>query len=544
MALPKEPRQKMINIMYLVLMALLALEIPDTILNSFVVVNSGLTVTNKNYDEKNQASFGQFRFAMKNDPQKTGPYFKEAQIAQDASNKLCNYIDSVKHVLISEAERVPLKVADTMKLSHVENLGNEDVPTHFLINDAAKEDGSKGEAHKIKMRLNDFRKQMIDIVKKFNPKDTTVLNIGLLTPDEFSKVEGRKVNWEVYNYYATPVAAAITSLSHIQNDVKNTEATIVQYLLSQISAKDYKVSSFDPEIIPNSNYVLAGDSFKAKVFLSAVISTVQPTVCVGDYDSTGKKIGPNIDSTVNVKVRNGIGYYGIKTGAEGPVSLNGVIKVKDPQGNIKSYPFHTDYLVAKPAVVISPTQMNVFYIGVPNPVDISAPGVPADAIRPAFQGPGSISPAPGGKGHYIVRVTSGAGTNCHIGVSAAMPDGSHQNFPPQEFRIKAVPDPTCYVLNKKGNIRVPKVQLSLANTVFAKMDNFDFNLPYTVTSFQMVATVNGISKTFNATGQNFTPDMKRIMSELLPGSTIIIENVHCSSTAGARTIPGVTITIY
>lgn len=538
MALPQEPRQKMINIMYLVLMALLALEIPDTILNAFVVVNKGLAVTNKNYDEKNQASFAQFDFAMRNNPAKTKPYYDKAKLVKQWSSTLCSYIDSVKHVLIAEAEHLPLKSADTLKLSEVNNLGNEDIPTHFLINDAAAENGSKGEAHQIKMKLNEFRKNVINLVKQIRATDTTGLNIGLLTPDEFSKVEGRKVNWEVYNFYSTPLAAAITSLSHVQNDVKNTEATIVQYLLGSISANDFKFDKLISEVVPVSNYINLGDSFKAQLFVSAFSSTQKPKIYVGDVDTLTGKILGHVDS---INVSNGIGHYAIRTDHEGPVKFAGVIDIKAPDGTIKSYPFHSEYLVAKPAVVISPTQMNVFYIGVDNPVEISVPGVPSDALRPAFQGPGSIS---GSKGKYTVRVSSGAGTNCHIAVSATLADGSKKSFPPQEFRIKAVPDPTCYVLNKKGNIRVPKAQLALAETVQARMENFDFNLPYTVTSFQMVATVNGISKTFSSSSGGFTPEMHTIMKQLLPGSTLIIENVKCKSAAGSRTIPGVTVTIY
>lgn len=537
MALPQEPRQKMINIMYLVLMALLALEIPDTILNAFVVVNKGLAVTNKNYDEKNQASFAQFDFAMRNNPVKTKPFYDKAKLVKEWSASLCSYIDSVKHVLTAESEHVPMKVADTMKLSDVKNLGNEDVPTHFLINDAAAENGSKGEAHQVKMKMNEFRKKVIDLVKQIRPSDTTELNLGLLTPDEFSKVEGRKVNWEVYNFYSTPLAAAITSLSHVQNDVKNTEATIVQYLLSSISANDFKFDKLVSEVVPVSNYINLGDSFKSQLFVSAFSSSQKPKIYVGDVDTLTGKILGHVDS---IDVSNGIGHYAVKTDHEGSVKFAGVINIKAPDGTIKSYPFHSEYLVAKPAVVISPTAMNVFYIGVPNPVDISVPGVPSEALRPALQGPGSIS---GSKGHYTVNISGGAGTRCHIAVSATLADGTKKSFPPQEFRIKRVPDPVCYVVNQKGDINVSKAQLNVAQTVQARMENFDFDLQYNVTSFELVASANGLTKTYKSNSGNFTPEMKNIMHALGHGSHIIIQNVHVVHGSDARKISGVNITI-
>ena len=535
----------MINIMYLVLMALLALEIPDTVLNAFVVVNKGLMATNKNFDQKNQASFNQFAFAMKVNPVETKPLYDKAKLIKGWSANLCAFIDSMKHVLIAEEQHVPMKIADTTHLSIVKNLGDEDIPTHFMVNDAAAENGSKGEAHVLKLKMAEYRRDAINLIKEVNPKlnsaaDSSGLNIGLLTGDEYSKVEGRMVPWEVFNFYATPLAATITSLSHIQNDVKNTEASIVQYLLGKIGQQDFKVSGFEPEVIPATNYVMVGDSFRAKVFLSAVSNSQKPIIAVGDYDSNGIKTGSD---TSAVSILGGTGYYTARADQEGPKTVYGVIRVKDPQGTYKSYPFHTSYLVARPSVVISPTKMNVFYIGVPNPVAISAAGFADKDIRPVFEGPGSIYPAPGGHGNYIVKVMRGAGTTCKIGVSGQMPDGSRKTFPPQVFRIKAVPDPVCYVLADKGDVNMAKVELTLIKNVTAKMENFDFDLPYTVTSFSMVFTANGLTKTLRSNSAGLTGEMKDALRRIPPGNLVEFGNVHCVSAAGPKVITGVTITV-
>jgi gliding motility-associated protein GldM len=539
MALPAEPRQKMINIMYLVLTALLALNVSVQILNAFVAVNNGLVLTNKNFDLKNQSTMALFEKALANDRKKTKPFYDKAVIVQTESRKICSFIDTLKSVLIATTDAKTRKTADTINPIDISAKDNFDIPTHIMIRDDLDEDGSKGQAHEMKRKLADFRHLVMAMC---DPKDTAFLNIGLKTGDnKYSKEWEKKVTWEVDNFYERPLVAEIVLLSKEQNDVKNVEATMEQYLLSSVSSNDFKVSGFEPEMIPSSNYVLLGDSFKAKLFVSAVSKTQQPTIYVGDVDTiTGKIIkGGHVDS---VRVREGTGYYSVKTDHEGTVKYAGSINVKAPDGTIKSYAFHSSYLVAKPAVVISPTEMNVFYIGVDNPVEISAPGFSAEDLRPSFQGPGSI--AQKGHGQYVVRVTSGAGTKCHIGVSAKKLDGSgSQNFPPQEFRIKAVPDPICYVLNKKGNIRVPKVQLQLAETVQARMENFDFNLPYTVTAFTMIVSVNGVNKNFTASGEKFTTEMHGIMKVLPVGSTIVIADVHCSSAAGPKVIPGVTLSI-
>jgi len=534
MSLPKEPRQKMINIMYLVLTALLALNVSKQILDAFVVVNNGLILTNKNFDAKNQTTYNQLEKAMANDRAKTKPFYDKAMLIQGWSRALCNYIDTLKIEIVKETEGIPQKVADTLPLAGVEKGDNFDMPTHVLVNDAAAEDGHLGKAHTLKMKMADYRKKVMALCK---PEDTAALAIGLKTPDQFSKTEGKKVNWEIDNFAERPLDASVVLLTKFQNDIKNTEATIIQYLLGGINANDFKVSGFEPEVIANSNYVLLGDSFRAKLFVSAVSNTQQPRIYVGDVDSvTGLfSKGGHIDS---VKVKGGTGFYNVRADKEGPTKFYGTINVRAPDGTVKRYPFHSSYLVAKPAVVISPTAMNVFYCGVDNPVEISAPGFADEDIRPNFQGSGSIS---GSHGKYTVRVSGANNSICHISVSAKKSDGSNQNFPAQEFRIKKIPDPVCYVLNQKGDIHVTKAALSVSQGVQARLENFDFKLDYNVTSFEFVASANGVSKTIMAQGASFTQEMKTLMSKLSPGSHITIQNVHAKSITDTRTIPGCNI---
>jgi len=534
MSLPKEPRQKMINIMYLVLTALLALNVSKNILNAFVIVNDGLIHTNHNFDKKNEVTYFQFDKALANDRAKTKPYYDKAQLVKSWSKNLCNYIDSLKADLISITDGKTLKVADTIPLMEVDAKDNFDMPTHILIRDDAAEDGSKGKAHEMKNRLADYRHKVLALCK---PSDTAGLNIGLKTPDLFSIEEDKKVNWEINTFAERPLVADIVMLTKYQNDIKNTEATVVQYLLNSVSAADFKFDELVSEVVAPSSYITLGDSFRAQLFVSAFSSTQKPKIMVGDIDTLSGKVLGHVDS---VKVSSGVGRYAVKTDHEGEIKFAGVIDIKAPDGSIKAYPFHSSYLVAKPAVVISPTEMNVFYIGVDNPVEISAPGIPDEALRPSFQGPGSIS---GSKGKYTVRVSSGAGTTCHIGVSAKTADGGNRNFPPQEFRIKKVPDPVCYVVNQKGDIHVTKAQLSVAQTVQARLENFDFKLAYNVTYFEMLASANGLSKTLASHSDQFTPEMKTIMNSLKPGSHIIIQEVKVQSPAGSGKIQGVNITI-
>jgi len=528
------PRQKMIGMMYLVLMAMLALNVSRQVLNAFAVVNGGLVITNKNFDQKNQATYDVFKKAMDQDPKKTKFYYDRALQAQKLSKAFCIHIDSLRTRLVSVADDRPWDTAAKISLADVESKETFDKPTAILINDNAAEDGSKGEAHKLKVMIATYRKQMLSLLK--DPKDSIDVNIGLLTPDVRNNASGEKENWEIYNFYDSPLAACVVSLTRLQNDIKNAEASVVQKLYSSIDASMVKVDKIEAEVIPRTTYVVVGDSFHAQIFLAASQSTQSPIVTIDSINGHA--------ANQSVGVSNGTGYYSEKTTAEGPMSFAGTIAIKAPGTNTYTkYPFRSSYMAAKPSVVVSPTQMNVFYIGVPNPVSISAAGFADADLQPSFNGPGSMS---GSKGNYVVTLNPGSakqGTECTISVAGKKPDGSRQTLgQPQKFRIKRVPDPACYVANKKGDIHVTRGELAIATQVQARMDNFDFNLNYDVTSFEMVVTVNGNTVQLQSNSKLFTPQMKTLMGQIGPGSHIIIQDVHVHG-PDSRVIPGVNITI-
>jgi len=526
----------MIGMMYLVLTAMLALNVSRQVLNAFAVVNTGLIVTNSNYDQKNQSTYELFKKALDQDNKKVTPFYQKALLAQKMSKELCDHIDSVKTLIVSKTDGEPWDTAKKISMADSRvSKENFDIPTRILINDAAAEDGSKGEAHKLKMMLADYRKKMLGLL--VNPRDSVDVNIGLLTPDVYNKASDEKENWEVYNFYDSPLAASVVTLTRMQNDVKNAEASVIQKLLSSIDTKSYKFDKLNTVVLPKNNYVVLGDSFHAQIFLAASQSTQNPVVTIDSIN--GKAITPQ-----KVDVSGGIGYYGDRPTTEGPIVFSGTIGIKDPATNkLNNYFFHSSYLAAKPSVVVSPSQMNVFYIGVPNPVSISAAGFADVDLQPSFNGPGSMS---GSRGTYTVTLnptSARQGTECTISVSGKMPDGSHKSLgQPAKFRIKRVPDPICYVANKKGDINVTKAELSIATQVQARMENFDFNLNYTVTSFEMVVTVNGSTVQKTSNSNLFTPEMKNLMGLIGRGSHIIIQNVHVRG-PDSRIIPGVNISV-
>jgi GldM C-terminal domain len=199
---------------------------------------------------------------------------------------------------------------------------------------------------------------------------------------------------------------------------------------------------------------------------------------------------------------------------------------------------------AKPIVFVSPANTNVLYFGVDNPIVISAPGYADTDLIPTFSG--GVITGHDKNGHYLVKPISSEpiqGRQCSISVSAKMPDGSIKSLGmPIRFSLKRVPDPVCYVANKKGDITISKKQLSFANKVQARMENFDFDVNFVVSSFVMVIYVDGNPIKLISQSDLFTEEMKTAMDKVQKGDHIIIQYVHVKG-FDSRTIPGVNITI-
>jgi gliding motility-associated protein GldM len=542
MSLPKEPRQKMINIMYLVLTALLALNVSKQIVHAFVVVNTGLQQTNNNTVNQNAALLAKFQDAYNKDMKGTAPFWNAANLVKTQADAMVNYIQDLKVNLVKKVDGKPewkdLGKKDSM-LEYVDAKEDFTTPTGILCGEG--DDITKGKAHELKVKLSEFRRKLADLFKDKDIcpgglKDSQRVTLGLLTPGVRVPDEGLQT-WEYYYFGETPLVSDVVAFTQLQNDVRNAESSMLNYFYSNIGASDVKVSTFIGKILPASTYVLLGDSFKADIFPTAIMKTKPPTIEVGDTDKNDLKGGLNI--AVN---GDGVGRYALRTDKEGPQMVKGLIRIPDPlTGQPVAYPFSTSYIVAKAAVVVSPTEMNVFYAGIDNPVDVSAPGFDATALHPSVTG-GSMRPS-GAKGHYLVNVSSdNVGREVSVNVSASMPDGSHKTLPAQKFRVKRIPDPSCATGGRPGDVNISKLQLAAIPKVQAQMPaDFSFaGVNFTVVSFTMAIQGSGgnfVEKLSNS--GNFTGDMLNLIKGAPKGTYVIIKGVQVRGPDGkTRTIQG------
>ena len=556
------PRQKMIGMMYLVLTALLALNVSKQVLDAFSKINNGIVKTTKNFSLKNDDVYNEFNLAAETNPTKAGPWKDKAFTVKSKSDSLVDLIQSLKFDLTM--------LADGGVTLEGENLGKDGKPQpikDILYKDLTPEQKNKSitKIRKKKDRLSSGN----FLVKEQNGQNLVNMLesyrdyvLGLLDDDFLSNsisetmsygvekvnVGAKKADqtWLERNFNDMPLVAAVTLLSKVQTDIRNTESDVINYLKQEIDAGSLKFTSADAIQIATSNYIFLGDSFKADVFLAAKDTTQNPIIFVGDYemDEDGKyKMVGDYDS---IPVLAGKGKYSIKTLSQGYKKWGGLISMKTDAGD-KIYPFNGEYQVAKPSLVISPTKMNVFYIlashplkdgALGNPIDVSVPGVPKDKISVSCDN-GVVKKVAGGGWEVFPKKTGRAKINV-----VAQVDGKRRNMGSLEFRVMRTPKPEPKFLGSK-NQKIKKSQLLSNNAkLYAELSNFVFDIRYRITGFSVDVTQRGELVTKYAKGNKVTVEMKTLFESLQIGSVIYFTNITCKGPDGApKSLPSVKLTV-
>ncbi|MBL4653677.1 MAG: hypothetical protein JKY53_12570 [Flavobacteriales bacterium] len=549
----ESPRQKMIGLMYLVLMALLAMNVSKSILKAFVMINHGLEETNHHLLEANERTYIAFDKAKLNDEKKVGPFWDKAQEVKKLAEEVQEYMEDLKKVIVNTVEaRVPdmdyanpdfTSVPDSMwHLSEVESLDNLDGPTHLLIGDEPaipNDETVPFSALQVKSKIVEFQEGMKSKFAEHPEKNVEILaDIADAFLFKEEKHGDAMEPWELSQFYHLPIAAVITNITKMQADIRSLEADVVKHLLGEVSADDFKFDKLAVKVIPNTSYVFLGDTFKAQVLVAALSTTQLPVLEAStEIDTTGgvtKVVGDIM--TDNITVGGGMGLFSFVPTSEGTVTWGGVIKIKKPDGSYKSFDFNHTFTAAKPALVVSPTAMNVFYRGLPNPIEVSVPGVPTDLLQIVI----SNASKSGSNGKFDVM--PGKGKNCVVSVSANI-NGVTKNFGKAEFRCKNVPDPKPQFAGVSGG-KVRKSKLTAASGVAAKMENFEFDLKFRVISFVMSATVKGKVIEQRGKGYKITGDMKTLLKALKPGQKVYLEKIKAKGPDGTvRDLGTIAITV-
>jgi len=522
------PRQKMINMMYLVLTALLALNVSKEIINAFVTVNESLEVSNSNIDKKNEKTYAAFKLAMDNDAKKYGEVNAKAQEVKKASSAMVKFIQDIKDEMVRHSDG--LKPEDkTPPIREMEKKDDYDTPTHLMCGDA--NDGRGAKATEFKNKIEEYKKSLLKNVPAsgqadFKKKFDELLNTSDPDPSSAEYKEDGKRTWEMSKFYHNPVVASVALMTKFQGDIRNSESQVIDELIASVDAKIIKFDVLKPAVIPTSTVVTIGSNYEAEVFLSATSSTLAPEVFIG---ATADSAGSSCKGCEGTPLPTEGGYakFTAHPGSEGPQKWGGVIRVKNPDGTYKHYPFNEEYVAQKPNSVVSADKMNVLFIGLDNPVSISVPGVPNNMVKPTIEGAGcSLSPdSKLGGGHYIANVSASTGGKATIRVTATV-GGKPMPMGAFEYRVKSVPNPVATMGGKNESGPINK-NLLLASSMIPVMKDFYFELFWQITEFKMSIAGKGIEYAeFQGKGNQLDENMKTVIARAKPGTKIFFEYIR------------------
>ena len=548
----------MIGMMYLVLTALLALNVSKEILDAFITINNGLETTMITFDGKLAGQYGAFNASYNENQEKYGDAWAKAQELRTQANELITHIDRIKAKTIADSEGLTIEevigknqfgIDTVLGLQYVNGKDNYDVNTNIMIGaepdtprDNDNEDGNNYRATVLKQKLVTYGDNL-KAMAAGNPVVVTSVDSLFSYPEKVKDASGTITNWESLNFFHVPLAATTTLLSKLQADVRNAESDVLGHLFADVEAASYKFTQLEPMVIPDKTYILEGDSFTARVFLAAYDNTNLPLIELGpegfEIDSVSKTIPEGKASSVKVG-SDGFGRVALAGRGIGEKYWEGVIKFKDPLTNtLKPYPFKFEYEVAKPSLVVSATKMNVLYRGIDNPIEVSVPGIPQDALTATIS-TGSLSKKPDGS--YIAKVKSGS--EAIVNVTAEI-QGKRKNMGQFKFRLKSVPDPVAKFAGKTSvDNTVKKSELTAALGVIADLKDFVFDLNYPIRSFDIAVTNGADVKILSSTSNRLTPQQKELLRETRRNQTVSVENIKATAPDGTiRKLGGITLRI-
>lgn len=537
--------------LYLVLTALLALNVSKDILDAFLVVNDSMVTTNQNFTSKIVGEYARFENQYNLNPAKVSEYWEKAQEVRQRTIELLNYIDDLQLEVVARSERISKEqalerffdmnpVPDRMnpgqttlraqvRLSDVPSRDKFDEATNLMIGQ-----NKNGRAYELSQKLEEYRQFILSIVgEEYADK------IGLNTKGRYTDATGTPQDWQYHNFYHTILAANITILNKIMAEIKNAEFDAINRLYANISEKDFKFDNISAKVIPRSTYVLAGQNYEAEVLVAAYDSKTNADVRI--LRGVDRITDANIGSAQLVKSQNGVVKLSFPGQNVGPQRYAGIIEMRDPATQeIVRYPFSADYIVAPPSLTVAPLKMNILYAGLKNPVSISSPGIPAEQIVPSIS-VGKITKRPNGSFDVEVPVNARTATISAV----ANVDGRNLPLGSFEFRVKQVPNPVAKIADITDG-KIERNRLLAARAIIPEMIDFDFSdYHFEIVSYELTTyRGNELQRTGTIRGNVFTEPVLNIIRNAGRGQRLYFERILAKSPDGSmRTLNPINLEI-
>ena len=491
---PVSPRQKMINLMYIVLLAMLALNVSNDVLKGFILVGDSLERTTENTMKENQAIYEDLQAQLKANEMKVRPWFNKAQDVKRMSDSLYNYAENLRWAIAREADGRDGNPSDLRNKEHLDAAGRVMLAP------------VRGEGKKLYEAINSYRERITQLVSDSRKRAIIAANLSTEIPkgkDNLGK------NWEQYMFEKMPSVAAVTMLSKLQSDIRSAEGEVLHTLVSNIDVKDIRVNELNAYVLPEATTLFPGDMFKSNIIMAAVDTTQRPEIYVN-----GQRISAN-------------GDYSFRVGSPGEYSFTGHILMPNAAGEIIRREFIQRYnVIAPPAgATVAADLMNVLYAGFENPVSVSASGIPTNKIRVTMEG-GTLTAA--GVGKYIARPTA-VGQDVTFNVTGEL-NGKMQSMGSFTFKVRKLPDPTAYITvgtdRFKGG-RLAKGSILGASGIGAAIDDGLLDIPFRVLGFETVFFDRmGNARPEASNGANFTESQRELMRSLRRGQRFYISGVR------------------
>ena len=503
MSIPKEPRQLMINLMYIVLTALLALNVSAEVLHAFFSMDNSMGESNRLMDGSNRKladAIGEQADAYT----QFESYKEKAKQAQSAASEFYEMVEKMKAEMVEAAggideDNMPVRKAD------------KDIPTRLLV--------LEGRGEMLKNKVLETRENLLSLIDDPAAK-TSIAKAIPLKINEIPAGSDKK-NWAQFHFQQMPVAAVMPMLTKFQNDVKVAETAILNHFADKMNVTTVKPDQFTPVIATDNNYVIRGEQFKGEIFLAA-------------YSSTADNISVAVDGKP-LDVREGKAVFTSTPSSIGGRQHEMTIRLTNPlTGEIETYSKQFTYEVGERSVAVSLDKMNVFYVGVENPVSISAAGVPSRQMQVSATG---VKLTKKGNGKYVaVPQKTGRAT---ITVSGG-------GLQPTSFgyTVKSIPDPVMK-LGKLTGGHLPVAHFKAQKGLIPRLENFDFKAKAIVRGFELVRIRKGDAATARNKGGGYGDEAQRLVDNARRGDIFYFDNikVRCPGDEHDRKMPGLMFTL-
>lgn len=496
---PETPRQKMIGLMYIMLLCMLALNVSSDVLGGFELVEDSLLRSTQNAEAQNKALYKDLSASYEQNPEKSGEWYEKAQHVRALSDSMFQYVESLKWEIARKADG---KDAD---IYHIKKREDVNAPAYVMLPPT----GRKG--RELAQAMEAFRTSMVAMISD-SLKQKVILDNFSTEPSDMAKAQGQ--NWETAMFDNMPVSAVLTLFTKLQNDIRYAEGEVLHTLTSNIDVGDFRVNQIKAYVIPNSQNIVRGNTYRANIVLSAEDSTQRPRIFVNGSEMPAEKKGQ-------------LEVYASQVGT---FPVKGRIDLQHGDGSVRSYSFDESYTVVEPTATVSNTMMNVLYAGIENRLSISVPGVPNQQVQASVNN-GSLRRS----GNDWIASPTQVGKECVVSVTATI-DGRSLNVARVPFRVRPLPEPRAFIEYKdesgvvrkyRGGTGFAKKLLLDAPGIIAALDDDLLDVPFTVLSFEtLIYDSMGNTNVEVSQGAQFSTRQKSQIRALGRGKRFFISRIR------------------